>query len=116
MLRTLYIRDYALIEELEVEFGSGLNILTGETGAGKSILIGALKMILGERADTEMIRSGARKAVVEGVFDEADTPRIRALLEANAIDDAAAHRAPRDPVRPEPRFHQRHAGHRPAPS
>ncbi len=86
MLRTLYIRDYALIEELEVEFGSGLNILTGETGAGKSILIGALKMILGERADTEMIRSGARKAVVEGVFDEADTPRIRALLEANAID------------------------------
>ncbi len=86
MLRTLYIRDYALIEELEVEFGSGLNILTGETGAGKSILIGALKMILGERADTDMIRSGARKAIVEGVFDEADTPRLKALLEANAIE------------------------------
>ncbi|SHL03334.1 DNA repair protein RecN [Rhodothermus profundi] len=86
MLRTLYIRDYALIEELEVEFGSGLNILTGETGAGKSILIGALKMILGERADSEMIRSGARKAIIEGIFDEADTPAIRALLEANAID------------------------------
>lgn len=89
MLRALYIRDYALIEELEVEFGSGLNILTGETGAGKSILIGALKMMLGERADTEMIRSGARKAVIEGIFDEADTPRIRALLEANAIDSAS---------------------------
>lgn len=86
MLRMLYIRDYALIEELEVEFGSGLNILTGETGAGKSILIGALKMILGERADTDMIRSGARKAIVEGIFDEADTPRLKALLEANAIE------------------------------
>ncbi len=84
MLRTLYIRDYALIEELDVEFDSGLNILTGETGAGKSIIIGALKMILGERASTEVVRTGARKAVVEGHFDEADT--LHALLEANQID------------------------------
>ncbi|GIV62575.1 MAG: DNA repair protein RecN [Rhodothermaceae bacterium] len=86
MLRSLYIRDYALIEELEVEFDSGLNVITGETGAGKSILIGALKMILGERASTEVIRTGARKAVIEGVFDEANTPALRALLEANAIE------------------------------
>lgn len=86
MLRTLFIRDYALIEELEVEFDSGLNIITGETGAGKSILIGALKMILGERASMEVVRTGARKAVIEGVFDEADTPPLRALLEENGID------------------------------
>ncbi len=86
MLRTLYVRDYALIEEQEVEFDSGLNIITGETGAGKSILIGALGMILGERASTEAIRTGAKKAVIEGTFDEADTPRLRALLEANGIE------------------------------
>lgn len=85
MLKSLYIRDYALIEELEVAFGSGLNIITGETGAGKSILIGALKMILGERASTELVRTGARKAIVEGIFASADVPRFRALLEANEI-------------------------------
>lgn len=86
MLRSLYIRDYALIEELEVEFDGGLNIITGETGAGKSIVIGALKMILGERASTEVVRSGARKAIIEGVFDEADIASITGLLEENQID------------------------------
>ncbi len=86
MLRSIYIRDYALIEELEVEFGPGLNIITGETGAGKSILIGALKMILGERASTEALRTGARKAVIEGVFDELDSPVLRTLLEENEIE------------------------------
>jgi DNA repair protein RecN (Recombination protein N) len=86
MLQSLYVRDYALIEELELEFGSGLNILTGETGAGKSILLGALSMILGERANTDVVRTGAKKAVVEGIFDDADTDHIRAKLEANEID------------------------------
>lgn len=86
MLRSLYIRDYALIEELEVTFESGLNIITGETGAGKSILIGALSMILGERASTEAVRTGAKKAVVEGVFDEADSDRVKRLLEENGIE------------------------------
>ena len=77
-----------MIEELDVEFGGGLNIITGETGAGKSILIGALQMILGERASTESVRSGAKKAVIEGVFDRAESPSIAALLEENAIDPA----------------------------
>jgi DNA repair protein RecN (Recombination protein N) len=86
MLQSLYVRDYALIEELDLEFGSGLNILTGETGAGKSILIGAMSMILGERANTDVVRTGAKKAVVEGIFDDADTERIRAALEENEID------------------------------
>lgn len=86
MLRSLYVRDYALIEELEMEFGSGLNIITGATGAGKSILIGALSMILGERANTDVVRGDAKKAVVEGIFDDADTERIRSVLEENAIE------------------------------
>ena len=86
MLRSLHIRDYALIEELEVEFDSGLNIITGETGAGKSILLGALKLLLGERASTEALRTGAKKAVIEGIFDNADEGRLPALLEAHGID------------------------------
>ena len=86
MLQSLYVRDYALIEELEMTFGSGLNIITGETGAGKSILLGALSMILGERANTDTLRTGAKKAVIEGLFDDADTERIRGLLDEHAID------------------------------
>lgn len=86
MLQSLYVRDYALIEELDMEFGRGMNIITGATGAGKSILIGALSMILGERANTDVVRGDARKAVVEGIFDDADTERIRAVLEENEIE------------------------------
>ena len=85
MLQSLSVRDYALIEELEMEFGSGLNIITGATGAGKSILIGALRMILGERANTDVVRGEATKAVVEGIFDDADTERIRTVLAENEI-------------------------------
>lgn len=90
MLRSLYVRDYALIDELEVEFGPGLNVITGETGAGKSILLGALKLILGERASTEAVRTGARKAVVEGVFDEAGGERVEGILRENEIEPAAS--------------------------
>jgi len=81
MLRTLYIRDYAIIDEIEVEFEDGLNVLTGETGAGKSIIIGALKLILGERASADMIRSDAKKAIVEGIFDSAALPDLQKLLQ-----------------------------------
>ena len=86
MLRSLHIRDYALIDALEVEFDSGLNIITGETGAGKSILLGALGLLLGDRASTETLRTGAKKAVVEGTFDNADEGRLPALLELHGID------------------------------
>jgi len=68
MLKKLIVKDYALIDSLEVEFSPGLNILTGETGAGKSILIGALGLVLGERADTDSVRSGAKAAMVEAEF------------------------------------------------
>ncbi len=86
MLKSLYIRDYALIEELEVNFSRGLNIITGETGAGKSILIGGLKLILGERAQTDALRRGARKAVVEGVFDVNDVAAVRDILVEEGFD------------------------------
>jgi len=86
VLQSLSIRDFALIEKLDVSFDGGLNIITGETGAGKSILIGALKMILGERASTEVIREGTRKAVIEGIFDALENPGLSTLLEDHEID------------------------------
>ncbi|MDE2996048.1 MAG: DNA repair protein RecN [Bacteroidota bacterium] len=86
MLRRLYIRDFALIEELEVEFDAGLNIITGETGAGKSIVVGALKLILGDRASTEAVRTGARKAVIEGEFEGIEDESLHTVLSENGID------------------------------
>ena len=67
MLKSLTIRNYALIESVEIEFESGLNILTGETGAGKSIIIDALSLILGDRASADVVRKGSDKAIVEGI-------------------------------------------------
>ncbi|MEJ5237063.1 MAG: DNA repair protein RecN [Limisphaera sp.] len=72
MLRTLRIKNLALVEDLTWELGPGYNVITGETGAGKSILIGALELVLGERADRTRLRSGADSATVEAVFDVQD--------------------------------------------
>lgn len=69
MLRNLFIQNYALIDNLEIEFYQGLNIITGETGAGKSILLGALGLILGNRADTNVLKDKDKGCVVEGTFD-----------------------------------------------
>ena len=80
LLKSLHISGYALIDNIDVEFGSGLNIITGETGAGKSILLGALKLILGGRASTDMIRTGVSKAVVEGVFVVDENASVLRLL------------------------------------
>ena len=80
MIQSLYIKDFALIDELEVNFGEGLNILTGQTGAGKSIIIGALNMILGERADTEVIRQGANKAISEATIRTDTNSELKLLL------------------------------------
>ncbi|MFN2374795.1 MAG: AAA family ATPase, partial [Cyclonatronaceae bacterium] len=88
VIRTLYIRDYALIDELEINFGEGLNILTGETGAGKSIIIGALNLILGERADTDAVRSGASKAIAEAHIAVNGDQRITRLLAENDIESS----------------------------
>ncbi len=86
MLKSLEIKDYALIDHTEIEFGRGLNIITGETGAGKSILIDAMSLLLGERASVEVIRKGAQKAFIEGFFDVELNKKVRALLQANEIE------------------------------
>ncbi len=86
MIKSLYIKDFALIDELDVQFESGLNIMTGQTGAGKSIIIGALNMILGERADTEVIRQGANKAISEATMFVGKNEYLTQLLEENAVE------------------------------
>jgi DNA repair protein RecN (Recombination protein N) len=85
VLLELRVENYAVIDSLVVEFSSGLNLLTGETGAGKSILIDALSLLLGDKASTEMIRHGADKATVSGVF-EVDEKRLTGVLEENGIE------------------------------
>src|ERR1017187_8445091 len=69
MLTTLRIKNFALVSDLTLELQSGCNVITGETGAGKSIIIGALNLVLGERADRSLIRSGEQSCSVEAVFD-----------------------------------------------
>jgi DNA repair protein RecN (Recombination protein N) len=86
MLTGLSIRDVVLIESLDLEFGAGLGVLTGETGAGKSILLDALGLALGARADSGLVRSGQAQAVVSVSFDLASTHPARALLADNGLD------------------------------
>ena len=69
MLTELNIKNFAIIDQLHVEFGPGLNVLTGETGAGKSILVDAINLLLGSRASPEMIRTGQEEASVEAFFE-----------------------------------------------
>lgn len=71
MLKHLYIRNYALIDELDIDFPDGFSVITGETGAGKSIILGAIGLLLGNRADTKAIKPGERKCIIEAVFDVA---------------------------------------------
>ena len=85
MLLELRVENYAVIDNVAVEFAPGLNLLTGETGAGKSILIDALALLLGDKASTDTIRHGTDKAVVSAVF-EADSKALDAVLEANGLD------------------------------
>jgi DNA repair protein RecN (Recombination protein N) len=86
MLTELRVRNFAIIEQLTLPLARGFNVLTGETGAGKSIIVGALGLLLGERANTDVVRTGAEKALVEGTFDVSDRPEIAALLDERGID------------------------------
>ena len=90
MLVELRLENYAVIDNLVVEFGQGLNLLTGETGAGKSILVDALALLLGDKASAEIIRSGAERAVVAAVFESEGTEGkpIAGILEANGLDES----------------------------
>ena len=86
MLTELHIRNFAIIESLTLPLAPGFNVLSGETGAGKSIIVGALGLLLGERASADLIRTGADRASVEGVFDIRQRPEAAALLEERGID------------------------------
>jgi DNA repair protein RecN (Recombination protein N) len=86
MLTELRIKNFAIIESLTLPLARGFNVLSGETGAGKSIIVGALGLLLGERASADVIRTGAERATVEGVFDVSDRPEIRSLLDERGID------------------------------
>ena len=90
MLIELRLENYAVIDNLVVEFGSGLNLLTGETGAGKSILIDALALLLGEKASSDVIRAGAERSVVAAVFEanDATEKQLAKILEANGLDES----------------------------
>lgn len=86
MIKTLYISNYALIDEIDINFAPGFNIITGETGAGKSIILGALTLLLGGRADLKVVRDDSRKSVIEAVFDISGASSIEPLLKENDID------------------------------
>ncbi len=86
MLQKLSIQNYAIIDELEINFSGKLNVITGETGAGKSIIVGALGLILGERADSSVLVNKEKKCFVEGMFKVGDKEEIKKFLEENEFD------------------------------
>ena len=83
MLKSIYISNYALITSLKIDFESGLTVLTGETGAGKSIILGALSLILGQRADNKSIKTQEEKCVVEALFDISGYKHLHVFFEEN---------------------------------
>lgn len=85
MIRHLHIENYALIEHLDIDFHTGFSVITGETGAGKSIIIGAISLLLGQRADSRSIKAGAKRCVVEAVFD-VSSYQLDAFFQENDLD------------------------------
>ena len=86
MLTELRIRNLAIIDAIVLPLAPGLNVLTGETGAGKSIIVGALGLLIGERASSDLVRSGAEKATVEGVFDVSARRDLLEALDARGVE------------------------------
>ncbi len=87
MLQKLHIQNYAIIDALEISFSDNLSVITGETGAGKSILMGALSLILGERADTSVLQKREKKCVVEGFFKVDDKAAVKQFIAAHELDN-----------------------------
>lgn len=85
MLKSLDINNFALIEHLQVDFSNGFSVITGETGTGKSVLLGAVSMLLGQRSDAKAVREGATRCVIEGCFDLSGFP-LRSFFEENDLD------------------------------
>ncbi|MEO6323873.1 MAG: hypothetical protein ABIT01_11265, partial [Thermoanaerobaculia bacterium] len=90
MLTSLRVRDLAVLEDVQVSLGEGLTVLTGETGAGKSLVVDAVSLLAGERADASLVRSGAERLVVEGAFECQDARVLAALQEAGLAEEGAA--------------------------
>ena len=86
MLTKLHILNYAIIDEIEIQFSNNLSIITGETGAGKSILMGALSLILGERADTSTLKHSDKKCFIEGYFNVAHNAEVQQFLQQNELE------------------------------
>lgn len=86
MIKSLSISNYALISSIEIDLSAGLNIITGETGAGKSVMLGALGLLLGGRADLRIVRDNGRKSVIEAVADISGVPDIEAILDENNLE------------------------------
>ena len=90
MLQKLHILNYAIIDEIEIDFSTNLNCITGETGAGKSILMGALSLILGDRADSSVLQAKEKKCIVEGYFSTNKNTKISSFLKQNELDGEEA--------------------------
>src|SRR5690348_5579236 len=90
MLTHLSVRNFAVVEAAEIEFGAGLTVVTGETGAGKSLLVDALLLLSGARADAGMVRAGCERAEISAEFDLANAPAARTWLADQALDDEDA--------------------------
>ena len=86
MLQSIYISNYALISELKMNFQSGMTVMTGETGAGKSIILGALGLILGQRADSKSAKNQEDKCIVEAEFDISAYPHLSSFFAENELD------------------------------
>src|SRR5271154_6651361 len=86
MLKKLQISNYAIIDEISIEFSENLNVITGETGAGKSILMGALSLILGDRADSSVLPDRNKKCIIEGTFYTENNQAIKNFLKENELD------------------------------
>ena len=85
MLKKLQIYNYALIEKLEIDFSSGFSVITGETGTGKSVLLGAISMMLGQRSDAKMVREGADKCIIEGCFN-LEGHNLKSFFDENELE------------------------------
>ncbi|PXA00633.1 DNA repair protein RecN, partial [Staphylococcus pseudintermedius] len=86
MLQSLSIKQFAIIDTLDIQFSDGLTVLSGETGAGKSIIIDAIGQLIGMRASSEFVRHGEKKAIIEGIFDIDDAKDAIRQLETLGID------------------------------
>jgi DNA repair protein RecN (Recombination protein N) len=88
MLKELSIQNFAIIDDLQIDFSGGFTILSGETGAGKSIILNAVNLLLGSRASAELVRTGAKSAELEALFEIATTSNVARIMSANGYDPA----------------------------